>query len=368
MHCAVYQSIDEIGPDRIAPLKGSPIDFSYGLLRAIERSLWGDLKIRYVSIEEGRTVLAFIPVNIGTNIAFTAAFPALVQAAYPALLDRLGLAAAYKVAVVGSLISDRGFIPLHPDCDQNAVVDRMIHELDVLSREEKVQICFMKDFHQDFPCLGRVRAAGFTELYSLPTVRMDTHFKSQEEYIKSLSPNGRSQARRTLKKIGEQFTMRVLTDYASVIPDVYPLFRATYLKAQFKLEELPPRFFVECNRAQPPSSELVLCQKGSRTVGAYLALYNQEQQLNKRIGIDYSDEESPVVYNLLNYFCILRAIERGIPLSYLGQTTYTPKMRMGGRLENQFLYVKGYDLGVRLTLPIQKAWMARYRAELVERQ
>ena len=43
MRCAVYESIDDIGADRIAPLQGSVVDFSYGVLRALERSVWGDL-------------------------------------------------------------------------------------------------------------------------------------------------------------------------------------------------------------------------------------------------------------------------------------------------------------------------------------
>lgn len=367
MHYVVYQSIDDIGPERIAPLKGSPIDFSYGLLRALERTVWGDLKMVYLAVEEGGTMLSFIPVNLGTNIAFTACMPRLVQSAYPALIDNLGLGMAYKVAVAGSLISDRGFIPMHPECDQNAVMDMLLRGLDEISRAEKVQVCFVKDVHQDFPGIGRLRAGGFVETYSLPTVRVDTNFKSTEDYIKSLSANGRSHARRTLRKIGKNFTIRTVTDFASVIADVYPLFRATYLKAEFKLEELSPRFFIECGLTQPPSAEMVLCEKGSRVVGAYLILYNQEQQLNKRVGVDYSDEESPVIYNVMNYYCLLRAIERGIPLSYLGQTTYTPKVRMGGRLEDQFLFIKGYDIGVKLSLPLQKAWMTRFRAEAVYR-
>jgi hypothetical protein len=159
-----------------------------------------------------------------------------------------------------------------------------------------------------------------------------------------------------------------VTDYASIIPDVYPLFRATYLKARFKLEELPPSFFVECSRALVPSSELILCEKGSRIIGAYFVLYTPQQQLNKRIGIDYSDADSATVYNVLNYHCIIRAVERDIPLSYLGQTSYIPKVRMGGILENQFLFVKGYDLGVRATLPLQKAWMWHFRAAQVYKQ
>jgi hypothetical protein len=41
---------------------------------------------------------------------------------------------------------------------------------------------------------------------------------------------------------------------------------------------------------------------------------------------------------------------------------------MGGILENQFLFIKGYDLGVRASLPLQKAWMWRYRAARVYKQ
>jgi hypothetical protein len=368
MRCAVYESIDDMGADRIAPLRGSPVDFSHGVLRALERSVWGDLEVRYVCVEEDGTLLAFVPVNIGTNVAFTAAMPRIVQVGYAALLEHFGLAAAYKIAVVGSLISDRGFIPLHPECDQKAAVELLLQGIDELARTEKVQICFLKDLHQDCPALTSVRAAGFVECYSLPTVRVDTNFGSAQEYIGSLTQNGRSHARRTLRKIGQNFTLRAVQDYASMIPDVYPLFRATYLKAQFKLEELPPGFFVECSRALVPSSELILCEKGSHIIGAYFVLYTAQQQLNKRIGIDYSDADSAAVYNVLNYHCLIRAVERGIPISYLGQTSYTPKVRMGGILENQFLFIKGYDPGVRASLPLQKAWMWRYRAARVYKQ
>jgi hypothetical protein len=368
MECTIYDSIDDIGAERLAPLEGSPIDFSYGLLRAIERTVWGDLKIRYLAIEEGGTLLSFLPVNVGTNIAFTAAMPRVVQAAYPALLDGVGLAAAYRIMVAGSLISDCGFIPLHPDCDRDAVVDRLIRELDALCRAEKVQVCFVKDVNEHFPGIGRLRAGGFVECFSLPVVRANTRFDSGEAYIQSLSANGRSHARRALKKAKKTFNLRVVTDFEPLIPDVYHLFRATYLKAEFKLEELPPQFFVECARAHPPSAEMILCERGSRVVGAYLCLFNEKQRLNKRVGIDYSDKESPAIYNILNYHALIRAAEAGIPVSYLGQTAYTPKVRMGGEIDDQFLFIKGYDLGVKLSLPLQKAWMNRYRADEVRRQ
>ena len=97
-----------------------------------------------------------------------------------------------------------------------------------------------------------------------------------------------------------------------------------------------------------------------------MLFFGRGQQQNKRIGIDYSDERSPLIYNALNLHSLLRAIERGIPLCYQGQTTYTPKIRIGGRLEDQFLFIKGYRFSVRLSLPLQRRWMQQYRAERIE--
>lgn len=367
MHTQWYDSIDDIGAARIEPLQGSPVDFSYGLLRAMERTLWGEVRVRYVAVEEGQTLLGFFPIYFGTNIEFMAAMPGPIARAYGALVEHMGQAQAYRVAVAGSLISDRGFVPLLPECDRNAVVDRIIAAVDELAAEQKLHLAFIKDVHQDFPGIDRFRAADFVECYSLPTVRVDTHFASEKDYIASLSANGRSHARRTLKKVAQEFSIRVVSDYADYIPRVFPLFRATYLKAQFKLEEPPPQFFLECSRVSPPGSELMLCERDGHIAGAYLIFWHGGQQLNKRIGIDYSEAESPLIYNALNYHSLLRAVERGVPLSYLGQTTYTPKMRMGGRLENQFLFIKGYRFSVRLSLPLQRLWMLRFRAEVVER-
>ena len=362
-----YSSIDDLGPARIEPLQGSPVDFSHGLLRAVERTLWGDLRVRYLTVEDDSGVCGFVPMYFGTNIEFMAVMPRLIRRGYELLVEYLGLAWAYRVVVVGSLISDRGFIPLRPGVDTAAVLDRMIAAIDDLAREQRAQLAIVKDLHQDFPAIARFRAAKFMECHSLPTVRVDTSFASQAEYIAGLTANGRSSARRVIRK-SERFSFEFVSDWAPLVPEVYPLWRATYLKAEFKLEELPPRFFVECARTAPPASELLVCRRDGAIVGAYLSLWHGGQQLNKRIGIDYADPDSALIYNALNLRCLVRAAGRGIPISYLGQTAYTPKVRLGGRIEEQFLFIKAYRLDVGLSLPIQKLATRRFRREVVERE
>jgi predicted N-acyltransferase len=224
----------------------------------------------------------------------------------------------------------------------------------------------LKDIHRDFPTAERavMRGAGFTEGFSLPTVRVNTAYASFEEYLtKHLSKNGRKHARKQFIKAEGVFTLRVIDDFEEMIPRVFPLHRAVFLKAKYQFEELPPRFFVECARSTSPKSELVVCETADgRIVGSLLIFYNDREQQNKRIGIDYSNAESGLVYNLLNYTGIQRAIARGIGTLWLGQSSYLPKTRFGGELEDQYLLIKAHDPVLKPTLPLQRWWMSRYSA------
>ena len=271
MHTQWYQRIDDLGAARIEPLEGSPIDFSYGLLRAVERTLWGDVHVRYIAVEEAGVLLGFLPVYYGTNIEFMAAMPGPIQRAYAGLVEHLGRGHAYRVAVAGSLISDRGYIPLLPGHDGDAIVDRMIAAIDELAAEQRLHLAFIKDIHQDFPHIGRFRRDDFVECHSLPTTRVDTHFTSQSDYIASLTANGRSIVRRALKKAAKEFTIRYISDYADLVPRFFPLLRATYLKAQFKLEEPTPQFFAECAKIR--DSELLIAHQAGKPAARFRRLH-----------------------------------------------------------------------------------------------
>jgi hypothetical protein len=369
MRANVYESIDDIGSDRIETLPAA-LDFSFGLLRALEKSLWGELLVRYITVEsdDGNELLAFTPVYVGSNLNFNALLPKVIQKGYNALVGSMGTAMATRVAVVGCLISDRGWIPMRSDLkDRAGALTLMLDEIDRVAKEHKAQLGMLKDIHCDFPAKERalMREAGFTEGFSLPTIRINTDYKSFDEYLqKQLSKNGRRHARKQFNKAEGVFTMRVVEDFEPLLPKIYPLLRAVFLKAKYQFEELPPRFFVECARSVRPKTEMVLCERtDGRLVGALLTFYNDHEQENKRIGIDYEIADSGLIYNLLNYTGIQQAIARGIKTLWLGQSSYVPKTRLGGVLEDQYLLIKAYDRTLKPTLPLQRWWMSRYSAE-----
>lgn len=372
MRGEVFRSIDEVGAARLAELP-TGLDFSHGLLRAMERSIWGELAVRYLTVEgDDGALLAFTPVYVGSNLNFNALLPKAIQKGYDAMVGGLGMAMATRVAVVGCLISDRGWVPMHPALQDHAAAIRLLlRDLDKVAKEHKAQLSMLKDIHRDFPAEDRavMREAGFAEGFSLPTIRINTNYASFDEYLtKHLSKNGRKHARKQFTHAEGVYALRVIDDFEEMVPRVFPLHRAVFLKAKYQFEELPPRFFAECARTKDPKTELVVCERiaDGRIVGSLMIFYNADEQQNKRIGIDYSNPDSGLVYNLLNYTGIRRAIERGVKTFWLGQSSYLPKTRMGGEIEDQYLLIKAYDPLLKPTLPLQRWWMSRYAAAKIE--
>jgi predicted N-acyltransferase len=254
--------------------------------------------------------------------------------------------------------------------DRKEALRLILGEVDGIARTHKAQLGMIKDIHRDFPAEERavMREAGFAEGLSLPTIRVNTAYGSFDEYLKKqLSKNGRKHARKQFHKAEGTYALRVVEDFEHLVPKVFSLYRAVFLKAKYQFEELPPRFFVECSRSTDPKTEMVICERtDGRIVGSLLIFYNDHEQQNKRIGIDYDLADSGLIYNLLNYTGIQRAISRGLTTLWLGQSSYLPKTRLGGELEDQFLLIKAYDPVLKPTLPLQRWWMSRYSAAKIQ--
>jgi predicted N-acyltransferase len=367
MQAIVHSSIDSIGSERLGQLP-TGLDFSFGLLRAMERSLWGELAVRYVTVEDDDgTLVAFTPVYVGSNLNFNALLPMAIQKGYDALVSGLGNAIATRVAVVGVLISDRGGIPMHPHLrDRAGALRLLLKEIDRVAKQHHAQLTMLKDIHKDFPAAERaiMRDSGYTEGFSLPTIRINTDYASFDDYLyQQLTKNGRKHARKQFVKAEGTYTLTAYSDYEHLIPRVFALHRAVFLKAKYQFEELAPGFFAECARSTSPKTELLICERNDgHVVGSLLIFYDDCEQQNKRIGIDYDNPDSGLIYNLLNYTGIRRAIERGLKTLWLGQSSYMPKTRMGGDLDDQYLLLKAHDPLLKPTLPLQRWWMSRYSA------
>ncbi|GAB4180922.1 MAG: hypothetical protein Tsb002_00350 [Wenzhouxiangellaceae bacterium] len=368
MQRKIYHSIEEIGAETIAHFSGSSLDFSYGLLRAVEKALWGDLAVRYLTIEKNGEAIAFLPAYVGTNVNINALLPHKIQDGYIKLVRALGDLIKTRFVIAGSLISDKGWIPMRPESASAELVAEMAAFVDDFSREEKVKVSMIKDIHCEFPDSWKdcISQQGFERIYSLPTVIVDTDYAKFDDYVQGLKKNARKHARKVLKAAEQAFEFEIVTEIQPYIDEIFPLFRNTYLKAKYQFDETTPYFLKYCAEIDDLGKELVLCRKNGKVVGALLNFYNDSEQLNKRIGIDYDQEETPLIYTSLMYQGMKTAIGRGLKRVYLGQSTYVPKLRLGGYAQDEYFYVKPYDPVLKLSMPMQHRWSSGYQAERVE--
>ncbi|MEO1335169.1 MAG: GNAT family N-acetyltransferase [Myxococcota bacterium] len=367
MRQAVLRSIDDIPIDQLSELEGSRLDFSYGLLRAVEKSLWGELDVNYLALYDADTLAGLIPAYTGTNLNINVLLPKWFQDGFLSIVRLVGSSAKTKVVVAGSIISDKGWIPTNPKYSTSLVAAEMTDFLTAFSKQQKVKAVMLKDIHESFPPDGleEMEKRGYNRLYSLPTVMVNTDFDNFSAYEQSLPKNSRKHARKVLKAAKRKLAIDIVEDYSAMIADIYPLLRATYRKANYKFDDATPWFLHEACSSVEPKSELIACRNGGRLVGALVNFFDGDAYMAKRIGIDYTDEMAPLIYTALMYRGIERAIERGCKQLYLGQSTYVPKMRLGGVIENEYFYVKVFDPVLRLTIPWQKRLSQAYEAKRV---
>lgn len=364
----MYESIEQLSPESINVLTGSPLDFSHGLLRVVEKGLWGDLEVRYLTIERDGRILAMLPVYSGSNVNINALMPKGLQNGIDRFVRSFGLAQRTSFCIAGNPISDKGWIPMAEDAAGPELVAAMTEHVEQYASSLKVQLCLIKDIHDDFPAdwKAAIEHHGFQRTFSLPTVIVNTDFPSFDDYISALKKNARKHARKTLRAAESLLEFESTTDYRHMIDQVFPLLRGTYLKAKYQFDEGNPAFVQACSEIQDMGTELIVARKNGQVVGALINFFRDGEQLNKRIGIDYRQEETPLIYTSLMYQGIRSAVERGCKRVYLGQSTYVPKMRLGGWLEDMYFYVKPYDPLLKLMMPLSKRWSADYMAHKVE--
>ena len=370
MKCKTISSLVYCDPVEISLLAGDNLDFSYGLLLAIEKSLPYGIWVNYLLVEDfTERLLAFIPIYIGRSFNFNALAPGFIQAAYQTILKELGQGSGLNVAVAGCPISDKGFVPMRVGVNKKDVLKEITQAIDEICDKQSVDICIFKDIHEsvisDYE--DEFYRVGYKKSYSLPTCVIDNDFTSFSAYKASLSKNGRKHCKKVFRKAKEN-DIRVITyrDFSEHLGEACYLFRNTFLKAKYKFDELSPQFFYEFTELNDPKAELIVRLRNGNIVGALLNIYRVNQtQLIKRIGIDYKQEDTALIYMLLNYHGIKNGIDYKVSKIYLGQSTYIPKSRIGAKLEDQYLLIKSYKKYLNPSLAFQAFYGRRYKKENV---
>ncbi len=162
---------------------------------------------------------------------------------------------------------------------------------------------------------------------TLPTLILDRHLESVEEYMAHL----RSSYRRRIKKAAaacRDLNVKTVND-GSV--DIYRLYLNTYQKSDYKLEKLERGFFDKVDAVK-----LVFFQESS-PVGFVLLKQAGKKLIFMLCGMDYDYNTADIYYYML-YHIVCFAISHGCSAIDFGQTSEDTKLRFGARLEKKYFY------------------------------
>ena len=201
---------------------------------------------------------------------------------------------------------------------------------------------------KDFPSTYRDALETFTlnnyqRAPSMPAARLKLDFADFEEYMTvRLSKVFRKNLRRKLRASegSSPIAMEVLTDATRLVDEIYPLYRQTYERSDFKFEELNKEYFALIGRRMPDQVRYFIWRQNGRIIAFNLCLVHDGILHDLDVGLDYS-----VALDLHLYFVTWRdviqwCLKNGVTTYQTGPLNYDPKLHLKLLLAPQDLYAR----------------------------
>jgi hypothetical protein len=212
------------------------------------------------------------------------------------------------------------------------------------ARRLKSKLIVFKEFTTtDRAALSCLAQHGFAKAPSMPMTRLRLNFANIEDYLRNvLSRNMRSKLRRKFKESEKlaKLEMRMVTDIAPYIDDVYPLYMAVYEKSTLHFEKLTPDYFLKLGRSMSDKVRYFLWLRDGKVVCFNLCMVHDDAVVSEYIGFDYD-----VAFDLHLYYIAVRDVMKwALANRYQWYCStalnYEPKYHLKHELNPLDLYVK----------------------------
>ena len=205
-------------------------------------------------------------------------------------------------------------------------------------------LILLKDFPKQYrEALGSFTRNGYQRAPSMPAARLELDFADFEEFLtRKLSKVFRKNLRRKLRASegAAPISMEVLTDAAHLVEEIYPLYRQTYERSDFKFEELNKEYFALIGQRLPDRVRYFIWRQNGRIIAFNLCLVHDGTLQDLDVGLDYS-----VALDLHMYFVTWRdviewCLRNGVKVYHTGPLNYDPKLHLKLFLAPQDLYAR----------------------------
>ena len=248
---------------------------------------------------------------------------------------------------LGSPLADRchlGFDVALTPLEREAALRSLLGGLDAKAKAERIPLLALKDLadREAGPLHGVIARAGFSRIASLPVCVLELPYKTEAEYVQSLSANNRSTLRRKLKT-APKVQMEIVRSIAGLEQEIFELYEETRRNSRFDygdFEQLSPSYFRRVMEGLGGRAACILCRVDGRLLAFKLMFIEKDRIIDKFWGMRYPDGRDYNLFFLAWMEGIRFALQHGAVRFQSGQTAYAQKVKLGSGLDQLWVYFR----------------------------
>jgi len=255
-----------------------------------------------------------------------------------------------RMLCLGSPVSEICHVGMAPGIvgNRTQLLVRLLDGLREEAQRSRASLMAIKDAPEDSAIAQACRAARLVAMPGLPTAVLPLDFPDIDSYLKRLSRVTRKDIKR---KMRHEAALRVepRSQIDDVLAPVMALYDATWQRSDLRLEHLTPAYFTNVLRQMPGRATCFLYWHGERLAAFNLVLHDGQRMIDKFFGTDGSARELNL-YHLSWMENLRQCLGRGLSVFQPGQAFYREKVRMGSRLDVNWLFFRHRSPAINLLL------------------
>jgi predicted N-acyltransferase len=237
-----------------------------------------------------------------------------------------------------------GFLPILSGTERAQAFDALIDGMATHARSIGASVLTLKDVtdRDDKWMREPLENAGFVRVPTLPVATLHLPFKSEQDYLASLSSSMRSDIRKKMRAL-DHVQVTVIEDVGKASDEIVALFQETKAKRKVdyaEMDEVPDDYFREVLLSLGGRAKILIMRVEGEIACFSLFLEEKNRIIGKYVGMRYPLAREYNLYFLNWMLIVRRCIERGIQWLQTGQTSYRQKVRLGCKLKRSWVYFK----------------------------
>ncbi len=325
-------------------------------LSALEQVLPLNLSARYALIFDGtgteRQLVAAVYMQIA-DISLAQARPEKTtdpDKKWALPLDQLAQHARQRILSCGNFLTfGQHGIAFAKDVDPKLAWHGVVEVLYRVRQAEKLagktHFVMIKDLHDPYiDQAAHLENLSYRYVETEPNMVLELSpaWKNYDDYLASLASKYRSNIRNAILKPMEETgcSLEKLDDLTPVLDDIFALYKAVQVNANFRPFELLPEYFPVLQAAAGDKFRCSVIKRDGRLLGFLISVADGETAIAYHIGFNRVAAEELPIYLRLLHAGIADAIDLGCKRISYGRTALEPKAALGARPQTFGVFVR----------------------------